>query len=96
MEPAPVSCHIAGMTEKKPKRPRDPAQLAKLMVDIATGEVEDREPTPEEQGKDPIAVALGRKGGVKGGKARWANLTPEQRSEAAMLAAQARWRKKRS
>jgi hypothetical protein len=38
---------------KHPKRPRDPAQLAKLIVDIATGEVEDREPTPEEQGKDP-------------------------------------------
>ena len=38
------------------KRPRDPAQLAKLIVDIATGEVEDREPTPEEQGKDPVAV----------------------------------------
>jgi hypothetical protein len=45
------------------KRPRDPAQLAKLIVDIATGEVEDRELTPEEQGKDPAAAALGRKGG---------------------------------
>jgi hypothetical protein len=40
------------------------------MVDILTGEVEDREPTPEEQGKDKAAVALGRKGGLKGGKAR--------------------------
>jgi hypothetical protein len=49
---------------RHPKRPRDPAQLAKLIVDIATGEVEDREPTPEEQGKDPGAVALGRKGGA--------------------------------
>jgi hypothetical protein len=39
-----------------PKRPRDPAQLAKLIVDIATGEVEDRELTPEEQGKDPAAA----------------------------------------
>jgi hypothetical protein len=64
------------------------------MVDILTGEVEDREPTPEEQGKDKAAVALGRKGGLKGGKARWANLSQEQRSEAASLAAQARWRKK--
>lgn len=44
---------------KHPKRPRDPAQLAKLMIDIASGEVEDRELTPEEQGKDPAAVALG-------------------------------------
>src|SRR3984893_12172474 len=41
------------------KRPRDPAQLAKLIVDIATGQVEDREPTPEEQGKDPAAGAVG-------------------------------------
>ena len=37
------------------------------MLDILTGEVEDREPTPEEQGKDPAAVALGRRGGLKGG-----------------------------
>jgi hypothetical protein len=44
---------------KGAKRPRDPAQPAKLIVDIATGE-----PTPEEQGKDPGAVALGRKGGT--------------------------------
>jgi hypothetical protein len=35
------------------KRPRGPNQLAKLIVDIAAGEVEDRPPTPEEQGKDP-------------------------------------------
>src|SRR6476661_826921 len=64
---------------KRPKRPRDPAQLAKLLVDIAVGEVEDREPTPEEQGKDPAAVSLGRRGGLKGGKARAAKLTPDQR-----------------
>ncbi len=49
---------------KHPKRPRDPAQLAKLIVDIATGEVDDRDPTPEELGKDPAAVALGRRGGL--------------------------------
>lgn len=83
------------MAEKKPWRPRDPNQLAKLMADIATGEAVDRELYPEEQGKDPAAVSLGRKGGLKGGKSRWAKLTPEQRSEAAQLAAQARWRKKR-
>lgn len=80
------------MTEKR-KRPRDISQRAKLIVDIASGDVEDKEP---DTGKNPAAVALGRKGGLKGGKARWANLTPEQRSEAASLAAQARWRKKRS
>jgi hypothetical protein len=55
---------------KHPKRPRDLNQWAKRMVDIATGAVEDREPTPEEQGKDPAAVARGRLGGAKGGKAR--------------------------
>jgi hypothetical protein len=58
------------MTNRLPKRPRDLNQWAKRMVDIATGEVSDREPTPEERGKDPAAVSLGRRGGLKGGKAR--------------------------
>ncbi len=87
-----ATCHIQSMSDKR-KRPSDISQRAKLIVDIATGEVEDKEP---DTGKNPAAVALGRKGGLKGGKARWANLTPEQRSEAASWAAQARWRKKRS
>jgi hypothetical protein len=50
---------------KTPKRPRDPNQWAKRMVDIATGEASDRKPTPEEQGKDPSAVARGRLGGLR-------------------------------
>jgi hypothetical protein len=79
------------MAEKHPKRPRDLNQWAKRMVDIATGEVEDREPTPEEQGKDPAAVALGRKGGLKGGKARADKMSKAERSEAARKAARARW-----
>jgi hypothetical protein len=45
-------------------------------------------------GKDPAAVALGRKGGLKGGKARAEKLTPEQRSQIAKRAASARWRSK--
>lgn len=70
-----------------PKRPRDINQLAKLLVDLSTGDAEEAEgPT-----KDPAAVALGRKGGLKGGKARAANMTPEQRSAAAKKAARARW-----
>jgi hypothetical protein len=73
------------------RRPRDPNQLGKLIVDIATGEVED---TPEDTGKDPAAVALGRKGGLKGGKARAAKLTADERKDAARKAAEARWRKK--
>jgi hypothetical protein len=79
------------MTDKPLKRPRDPAQLAKLMIDIASGEVEDRAPTPEEQGKHPAAVALGRLGGLKGGNARAAKLTPKQRKDAARKAAKMRW-----
>jgi hypothetical protein len=51
------------MAEKHPKRPRDLNQWAKRMVDIATGAVNDREPTPEEQGKAAIAVARGKAGG---------------------------------
>jgi hypothetical protein len=61
------------MTDHRRKRPRDPAQLAKFVIDVATGEVEDRAPTPEEQGKDPNAAALGKKGGV----ARAAKMTQE-------------------
>lgn len=72
---------------KRPKRPRDPAQLAKLIVDIATGQVEDRSP---EQGKDPAAAALGRRGGLKGDKSRADKMTPEQRAETARKAARAR------
>jgi hypothetical protein len=71
------------------RRPRDFSQAAKLVVDIATGQVEDRPPTPEEQGKDPAAAALGRKGGM----ARAAKMTPERRSEIAREGAKSRWRK---
>ena len=81
------------MAQKQPKRPRDLNQWAKHMVEIATGEVEDREPTPEEQGKDPAAVSLGRRGGLKGGKARANKMSPEQRRSVAQKAAQARWSK---
>ena len=73
-----------------PKRPRDPNQLAKSIVDIATGQKPDRDPTPEEQGKDPAAVALGKKGGA----ARAAGMTAEKRSEIAKKGAQFRWAKK--
>jgi hypothetical protein len=45
--------------------------------------------------KNPAAVELGRRGGLKGGKARAAKMTPEERSESARKAAKARWDKKR-
>ena len=77
-------------TRSGKKRPRDSNQRAKLIVDIATGEVEDK---PEDEGKNPEAVALGRRGGLKGGKARAAKLSAEERREIARKAAAARWRK---
>jgi hypothetical protein len=81
--------------DKHLKRPRDPVQLGKLIGDILTGQVEDRAaPSPLENGKDAAAVALGRKGGLKGGKARAAKMAPEQRAEIARKAAKARWRTK--
>ena len=78
------------MTMKRTPRPRDPVQLGKLMVDIATGQV----PDAVDDGKNAAAAELGRKGGRKGGMLRAAALTPEQRAEAAKFAAQARWRRK--
>jgi hypothetical protein len=77
------------MATKRLKRPRDPIQLGKLIVEIATGQVEDH----EDDGKDPAAVALGRRGGLKGGKARAKKMTAQQRSESAKNAAAARWKK---
>jgi hypothetical protein len=75
---------------KTPNRPRDLNEWAKRMVDIATGEVEDREPTPEEQGKSAHAVARGKLGGPRGAQVRAEKLTPEQRKDIARLAAQTR------
>jgi hypothetical protein len=77
------------MTERRKPRPRDPLQLAKLIGDIATGQSEDR----VEDGKDPDAFERRRMGGLKGGKARAAKLTPEQKMDIARLGADARWKK---
>ncbi len=74
------------MTEKHPKRPRDLNQWAKHMVDLATGEASEKEPTATE--------VRASKGGAKGGPARAAALTPEQRSEIAKKAAGKRWANK--
>jgi hypothetical protein len=79
------------MATKRLKRPRDPIQLGKLIVDIATGQLEDR----VEDIRDPAAVARGKTGGPIGGRSRAAKLTPEQRAEIARIAAHARWKKSR-
>jgi hypothetical protein len=73
---------------KKPKRPRDPNQLAKNIVELATGETSD--PVIGDD-RNPHAVALGRLGGLKGGRARAEALTANQRSVIAKRAAQRRW-----
>lgn len=64
--------------------------LARAIVDEATGET----PPEPESGKDPAAVSLGRRGGLKGGPARAKKLSAKKRSEIAKKAARARWGKK--
>lgn len=76
----------------KPKRPRDTNELAKFIVDLATGDKQDC--TPQVNGhKNPAAVELGRLGGLKGGKARASKLTSQERKEIAQKAAKKRWGK---
>ena len=70
------------------KRPRDPNQLAKLIVDIVAGEAEDAVSESKRQKK-----RKGRAGGLKGGRIRARNLTPQEREDIARLAARARWKK---
>ena len=79
------------MLDKPPKRPRDPSQLAKHIIGIATGELGDYPPTPEEEGKNPAAVKRGRLGGLKGGRARAEKMPPAERKAAAERAAKVRW-----
>lgn len=80
------------------KKEHDFAVTAFRVVQEATGEAEEPEgvPEPTAEERHNAAVILGRKGGQKGGKARAANLTPEQRREAARKAAAARWGRTRS
>lgn len=73
---------------KHPKRPRDPNQLAKLVVDLLTGNATEEQPEVESR-----AAETGRMGGLRGGRKRAASMTPEQRQESARKAAQARWAK---
>ena len=77
------------MHDRSRKRPRDLNSLAASIVNDATSD-EPRQKS-EDDGKDPAAVALGRKGGLRGGKARAAKLTAEERSASARKAAAARW-----
>jgi hypothetical protein len=76
------------------KRSKKPADLNRLAASIV-GEATDETLAHDDEGKDPAAVALGRRGGKKGGKARASKMTAEQRSAAARKAALARWKKAR-
>ncbi|MBM3405603.1 MAG: histone H1 [Bacteroidetes bacterium] len=71
-------------------RPKDINEKARQIVALATGEITDKNP---DEGKNPAAVELGRLGGLKGGKARAARLSPERRKEIAQMAARKRWGK---
>ena len=72
----------------RPKRPRDVNQLAAYIVKLST---EGEDESPPEREKNPAAVALGKLGGAKGGKAKAAKRSPEQRKEIARKAAAKRW-----
>jgi hypothetical protein len=74
---------------KQSSKPKDLNETAFSVVQQSTG---DAQPIPT---KNPAAVALGRLGGLKGGKARAENLSARRRKEIATRAAEARWRKKR-
>lgn len=76
---------------KTPKRPRDANQLAKRIVDLATGQATEEKPEPFTPAQE-----FARSGGLKGGYARAASLTAKDRSEIAKAAAAARWKKKKS
>jgi len=77
------------MPDRSRTRPRDTNQLAKAIVEIATGE---RPNFTEEEAKSAASI-LGRMGGLKGGKARAEKLSAKRRSQIARKAAAARWRK---
>ena len=74
---------------KGQKRPADVNARAVMIAKIATGEIEDVRPTPESEGKDPAAVALGRRGGM----ARAEAISARKRKQIAKAAAKARWEK---
>jgi len=76
----------------KTSRPRDPNELAHRIFLESIGE-EPKTAPPEVKQKNPAAVALGRLGGLKGGAARAAALSPKKRSQIAARAAAKRWGK---
>jgi hypothetical protein len=92
---APVNCrgfvflrYVMPRGPKGERRPADVIGNAVHVMRVLTGEIEDTVPTPESEGKDPAAVALGR----KGGKARAESMSAKRRKEIAKKAAAKRWK----
>jgi len=87
-------CYSIGMNTSKKKRPRDINELAaSIEAEATSGKPAEEESPIKKPAKNPAAVILGRLGGLKGGRARAKNLTPEERKEIARIAALARWKK---
>lgn len=89
----PAAPHNASMAKRPGPKPKtlDPIQFAAAVLEAVTGEPVGQ-PEPEKPAKDPAAVALGRKGGLKGGPARAKKLGKKKLSAAAKKAAKARWK----
>ena len=88
-------CHTESrMAKKQQTRPRDPNELAYRIMQESTGQLPKTNP-PELPRKNPAAVELGRLGGLKGGAARAAKLSPKKRSQIAAKAAKTRWGSKK-
>ncbi len=95
LKPRLVTPEMLAYTDAMPKRSsthqKDPQELARHVLDAVVPDAEPAVPPPE-KAKNPAAVALGRLGGLKGGKARAAKLTAKRRKEIAKKAAKARWK----
>ena len=84
------------MTIARGKRPRDPNQLAKWIVEQSTAEVPAEQPVTVPSDLSQYMAAMGRRGGQVGGKRRLVTMTATQRKKAAQKAAAARWGKKQA
>jgi hypothetical protein len=88
------ACHNEGMLTR-PSKGHDFATVARSVVELAIGEKLDGSPLENPNaGKSQAAIARGKLAGPKGGRSRAKNLTPEQRTDIARIAAEARWKKR--
>lgn len=87
----PADRGILAFMIRRKRMPRDTNELAAMVVKLATDQ--SVEPEPKEREKDPFAVELGRRGGLKGGKARWKGVSKKQRTKMARKAVEARWQR---